>query len=130
LYISAKEGEFMNAASLGREYQEGEIVFRQGSEGNCMYVILEGQVEVVSESNGHSVRVAVLNKGDFFGEMAIFQKEARTATIRTLTNARLLTVDKKAFLSRIEEDPSLAFRIVETLSRRIGNMTQALLAKS
>jgi CRP-like cAMP-binding protein len=120
----------MNAASLGREYQEGEIVFRQGSEGNCMYVILEGQVEVVSESNGHSVRVAVLGKGDFFGEMAIFQKEARTATIRTLTYARLLTVDKKAFLTRIDEDPSLAFRIVETLSRRIGNMTQALLAKS
>jgi len=95
-----------------------------------MYVILEGQVEVVSELNGHSVRVAVLEKGDFFGEMAIFQKESRTATIRTLTDTRLLTIDKKAFLSRIDEDPSLAFRIVETLSRRIGNMTQALVAKS
>ena len=120
----------MKAGSLGKEYSKGEIVFRQGSEGDCMYVIMEGRVEVVSESNGNSVRIAVLEKGDFFGEMAIFQKEARTATIRTLTDTRLLTVDKKAFLSRIEEDPSLAFRIVETLSRRITKVNQALLAKS
>jgi len=120
----------MKAGSLGKEYLEGEIVFRQGSEGECMFVILEGQVEVISESDGKFVRIAVLDKGDFFGEMAIFQKEARTATIRALADTRLLTIDKKAFLSRIEEDPSLAFRIVETLSRRVGKMTQALLAKN
>jgi CRP-like cAMP-binding protein len=62
--------------------------------------------------------------------MAIFQREARSATIRALTQTRLLTIDKKAFLSRIEEDPSLAFRIIETLSRRLDKMTQALLAKN
>lgn len=120
----------MSAGSLGREYLEGEIVVRQGSEGDCMFVILEGQVEVLSESDGSSVRIAVLGQGDIFGEMAIFQKEARTATVRALADTRLLTVDKRAFLSRIEEDPSLAFRIVETLSRRVDKLTKALLAKN
>ena len=118
----------MAKGSLGKEYSGGEIVIRQGEEGNCMYVILEGKVEVLSETDGKLVRLAVLERGDFFGEMAIFHSEVRTATVRTITETRLLTIDKKAFLRRIEDDPSLAFRIVETLSHRLNKVNEALVA--
>jgi len=118
----------MTTGSLGKEYQGGEIVVRQGEEGDCMFVILDGEVEVFSETSDKLVRLAVLEKGDFFGEMAIFQREVRTATVRTITETRLLTIDKKTFLRRIEEDPSLAFRIVETLSKRIHKVNKALVA--
>jgi CRP-like cAMP-binding protein len=68
------------------------------------------------------VKLAELNTGDFFGEMAVFEREVRAATVRAMGQARVLTVDKKSFLRRIHEDPSLAFRIVQTLSRRIRDL--------
>jgi CRP-like cAMP-binding protein len=114
----------MDAGALGKTYQDGEIVFRQGDEGNCMYVIQSGKVEIVRESGGESIRLAVRGEGDFFGEMSIFEKEVRMATVRALGPVRVLTVDKKTLFRKLQEDPSLAFRIVETLSRRIRELSE------
>jgi CRP-like cAMP-binding protein len=55
--------------------------------------------------------------------MAIFDRDVRSATVRALGEVRVLTVDKKNFLRRIHQDPSLAFRIVETMSLRIRELT-------
>jgi CRP/FNR family transcriptional regulator, cyclic AMP receptor protein len=120
----------MSTGALGREYEGGEVIVQEGEEGNCMYVIQEGEVEVVSVSGDKIVRLAVLGEGDFFGEMAIFEREVRAATVRTLGPTRLITIDKKTFLRRIEQDPSLAFRMVETLSQRIRHMDEELVELS
>jgi CRP-like cAMP-binding protein len=109
--------------ALGKVYQDGEIIVRQGEVGDCMYVIQEGQVEVVLEKDGEEVRLAVRGEGEFFGEMAIFEREVRMATVRALGQARVLTIDKKNFLRRIHEDPSLAYRIVQTMSHRIRELS-------
>lgn len=109
--------------ALGKVYQDGEIIVRQGEVGDCMYVIQEGQVEVVVEKDGEEVRLAVRGETEFFGEMAIFEREVRMATVRALGQARVLTIDKKNFLRRIHEDPSLAYRIVQTMSRRIRELS-------
>lgn len=108
--------------ALGKVYLDGEVIVRQGEVGDCMYVIQEGQVEVVVEKDGNELRLNVLDAGQFFGEMAIVEREARVATVRALGAARVLTVDKKSFLSRVHKDPSLAFRIMETMSRRIREL--------
>ncbi len=105
--------------ALGRVYQDGEIIVRQGEVGDCMYVIQEGQVEVVADKDTEEVHLAVRSEGDIFGEMAIIDREVRSATVRALGPTRIMTIDKKNFLRRIHEDPSLAYRIVETMSRRI-----------
>jgi CRP-like cAMP-binding protein len=91
-----------------------------------MYVIQEGQVEVVAEHDGEEIRLRTLGNNDFFGEMAIFESEVRTATVRALGDTRVLTIDKRNFLQGIHEDPSLAFRIVETMSHRIRDLTDRL----
>jgi CRP-like cAMP-binding protein len=109
--------------ALGKVYQEGEVIVRQGEVGDCMYVIQEGQVEVVLEKDSGEVRLAVRGEGEFFGEMAIFEREVRMATVRALGQARVLTIDKKNFLRRIHEDPSLAYRIVQTMSHRIRELS-------
>jgi CRP-like cAMP-binding protein len=87
---------------------------------------LDGQVEVFQERKGKEVRLAVLGKGDFFGEMAIFEREVRSATVRAHGKVRVLTVDKKILLRRISEDPSLALRILERMSNRIRGMDNEL----
>jgi CRP-like cAMP-binding protein len=113
-------------ASLGKEYKEGEVIVRQGETGNCMFVIQGGEVEVVAEADGKELKLRTLGPNEFFGEMALFEKETRTATIRAIQPTRVLTIDKKNFLGGIHEDPSLAFRVVKTMSHRIRDLTNRL----
>jgi CRP-like cAMP-binding protein len=114
----------MRTGELGKIYQDGENIVRQGEMGECMYVIQEGQVEIICENNGEEVCLAIREAGEFFGEMAIFERTVRSATVRALGPARILTIDKKKFLRRIQEDPTLAFRIVEIMSRRIRELSE------
>ena len=113
----------MNHSALGRVYEDGETVVRQGEVGQAMFVVQEGTVDVVLEKEGREILLRQLGKGEFIGEMGIFDHERRSATVRARGTARLLTVDKKSFLRRIHEDPSLAFRVVETLSRRVRELS-------
>ena len=118
----------MTTGALGKLYADGEVVVRQGEVGNCMYVIQGGQVEVLLRKGDSDVCVALLGEGDFFGEMALFDQEVRSATVRARGEVRLLTLEKKSFLRRIHEDPSLAFRIMEKMSRRVRELNEALKA--
>jgi len=116
----------MSTGELGRVYHDGNVIIRQGEAGDCMYEIQSGEVEVIQEKSGKEICLAVLGKGDFFGEMAIFEHDVRSATVRALGEVRALTIDKRTFLRRITEDPSLAFRIVERMSHRIREMNNKL----
>lgn len=116
----------MDIGGLGKVYKDKEIIINQGEPGNCMYVIQSGQVEVLKEKGGNFVRIALRKEGDFFGEMAIFSQESRSATIRALGDVRILTVDKRNLLKSIQKDPSLAFRIIETMSKRIRDLSEEI----
>ena len=114
----------MGKGDLGRTYSDGEVITRQGDAGDCMYVIQQGKVQVLVEKDGVETPLRVASEGEFMGEMAVFDHEVRSATLRALGEARLLTIDKKNFLKRIHEDPTLAFRIVETMSHRIRELSE------
>jgi CRP-like cAMP-binding protein len=116
----------MNTGALGKLLQDGEVIVRQGEVGNCMYVIQQGQVEILLKKGDADVCVAVLGEGDFFGEMALFDQEVRSATVRARGEVRILTLEKRTFLRRIHEDPSLAFRMLEKMSRRIRKLNDSL----
>ena len=113
----------MGTGDLGKVYSEGEVITRQGDVGDCMYVIQQGKVQVLVENDGVETLLRVANEGEFLGEMAIFDHEVRSATLRALGEARLLTIDKKNFLKRIHKDPSLAFRLVQTMSKRVRDLS-------
>lgn len=116
----------MGQGALGRIYGNGEIIVRQGDVGDCMYVVQSGEVEVVQATNGGEQRLAMLQAGDFFGEMAVFEREVRSATVRAHGEARALKVDKKTLLRRIKEDPLLAVNLLQTLSHRIRDLNAQL----
>jgi CRP-like cAMP-binding protein len=113
----------VSEAALGRFYQDGEIVARQGDEGDCMFIVQDGEVEIVLEEHGTEVVLRRAGRNEVLGEMAVFEKAPRSATIRARGTARILTLDKRNFLRRINEDPSLAFRIIETMSRRVRDLS-------
>ena len=108
--------------ALGKVYQDGEIITRQGDVGQVMYVIQQGKVEVLMEKEGRETLLRVAEEGEFLGEMAIFDHEVRSASLRAKGEVKVLTIDKKNFLKRIHVDPSLAFRIVQTMSQRVREL--------
>lgn len=116
----------MGLGALGTVYKDGEAIVRQGEVGDCMYVVQSGEVEVVQGTDGGEQRLAVLQPGDFFGEMAMFEREVRSATVRAHGEARALKVDKKTLLRRIKEDPLLAVNLLQTLSQRIRDLNTRL----
>jgi len=124
-----KEDKLM-LGDLGKVYTEGEIIVREGEVGDCMYVIQSGKVEVIKKEAGKEVKLAELGDGDFFGEMALFEKDVRSATVRPLGEVRVLTVDKKMFLRKIHDDPSLAFRIMQKMSWRIRELNNEMVRLS
>ncbi len=109
----------MSIGDLGRIYPAGSEICRAGETGNCMYVIQQGQAEVIS--NGQRLRL--LGPGEIIGEMALFTRRPRSATVRAVSDSRVLTIDKRGFLKRVHEDPSLAFRILENMSIRIESLS-------
>ena len=108
--------------SLGTTYGDREIIVRQGSTGECMFAVQAGSVEVLLETEAGSLRLGVLQEGEIFGEMAIVEKEPRSATVRALGNVRLLTIDKKTFLRRLQEDPSIALNLARSLCGRVRRL--------
>ena len=116
----------MKIGALGKVYQNGEIIVRQGEPGDCMYVVQDGFVEVLFESEGQDIELNLLGKDDFFGEMALFNQEVRTATVRARGPARILTVNHKNLLKLIHEDPSLAYRLMEVMSNRIDRLSETV----
>ena len=112
----------MDSNELGKTYAESEVIFRQGESGSQMYVIQDGKVEVVLVKDGRETILTVLGKGDFFGEMALFDNEVRSATVRALGKARVLSLDKRNLMRRVHEDPSLAYRIIQGMSQRIREL--------
>jgi len=116
----------MENGALGREYGDGEVICRQGEPGDRMYVVQAGRAMVVREENGAEVVVRELTVGDVFGEMAIFERQPRSATVRAKGPTRVLTLDKRAFLRGVHEDPSLAYRILQAMSQRVRSLTGEL----
>lgn len=91
-----------------------------------MYEIQGGKVVVFRSEGADEIHLAELTKGDFFGEMAIFEHGVRSASVCAVGDARVLTIDKKILLGRISSDPSLAFRILEKMSSRIRELDTEL----
>jgi len=109
----------MGKTTLGRLYRNGETIIKQGSVGDCVYVIQKGKVEVVKEKDGNEIKLAELGEKEFFGEMALFEKDVRSCTVRAMGDVNILTLDKRNFYKTIQKDPSIAFRLLEGMSNRI-----------
>lgn len=113
---------------LGHLYQDGEIIIKQGTVGDCLYVIQQGKVEVVRESDKKEIIIAELGEKEFFGEMALFEKDVRSCTVRAKGDTKVLTLDKKGLYKTIQKDPSLAFRLLEKMSNRLREVDKKIIA--
>jgi CRP/FNR family cyclic AMP-dependent transcriptional regulator len=116
----------MKVSELGKTYKDGEIICREGDEGKSMFVIQSGIVEVTKNLNGGEIVLRTMKKGEIFGEIALFDRMARSATVKALGEAIVLRVDKQGFFAKACKDPTLTFNILEGMSKRIRDLTHEL----
>ncbi|MFH1084075.1 MAG: Npt1/Npt2 family nucleotide transporter [Pseudomonadota bacterium] len=123
--------ELAAVASVTEEvnYPEGEIVIREGESGETMYLVIKGEVSVIKgmgEEGGREIELAKIGAGDYFGEMALFEDAARSATIRTSEEARFLILHKQEFTEIVREYPQIALHICRALSNRLREVHEKL----
>jgi CRP/FNR family cyclic AMP-dependent transcriptional regulator len=113
-----------------RVYKKSEIVFAENSNGYEMYIVCSGRVKLYTQSPSRRRTVlAVLKPGDHFGEMALVDRSARSATAVAINdNTKLVVLDKPKFLYLIQQQPDFALAIMETLCIRLRD-TNAHLAR-
>ena len=109
------------------EYKANEMVFKQGDPGDHMYLVQAGEVEVLQEVGDFQQQVAVLERGDFFGEMAVLEAEPRTHSVRTLAPTKLVTIDRMGFKSMLTRNAEIAVRMIRKLSKRLVHSEDMLL---
>lgn len=112
-----------NAVTLfdkfGIVYDSGKVIFEENQDGDHMYIIQEGSVRISKMMGGKEHILAVLGKGDFFGEMAIVTSVKRTATATAAGTVRLLAFDRPGFMSMIAKNARIALNIIDKLCRRL-----------
>ena len=109
-----------------RKYDSGEIVFREGDQSQEMFIVQEGKVVVTKQVAGNEVFLATLDRGDFFGEMALLESLPRSATCRALGSTRLLAIRSGELLMKIRRDPTFAFEMLQHMSRRIRHLDEQI----
>ena len=112
-------------AEIAREewYPQNTVIFHQADEGNMMFVIVEGHLQVLRTVNGVEQVLAQRGPGDFVGEMAIIESAPRSATLCAQTDVRVLAIDGETFKGILRERPDVSFAVLRSVSRRLREMT-------
>ncbi|MDE0046861.1 MAG: cyclic nucleotide-binding domain-containing protein [bacterium] len=107
-------------------FAPGDLLCRQGDEGDAAYIIITGDADVLVESESGPVKVATLGPNDLLGENAILCDVPRTATVKATTKVETLMISKELFFQLINQFPSISIEIMRELARRVEKTTTML----
>jgi CRP/FNR family cyclic AMP-dependent transcriptional regulator len=107
--------------------QAGSILFRAGDDGDSMYLIEDGKVQIsMKSSDGEELILAVLGPGDFFGEMALIDGKPRSANVSVVEPSRMAVLSRQHFLSFLSTGPKVALEMLTALTRRLRRTDELL----
>ncbi|MEP6992241.1 MAG: cyclic nucleotide-binding domain-containing protein [bacterium] len=110
-------------------FSDGEVIFHEGESSSEMFVVRNGKVEITKSVGGHTMRLAVLDRGAFFGEMSLLEGLPRSATALAVGDVSLLVLRPGSLLLQIRRDPTFAFELLQQLSGRIRDLDEKLVFK-
>ncbi len=99
-------------------FSKDELIFSQGDEANSFYIIDNGEVSVFYDNNGEDKQLCLLGKHNYFGEMAIYNQDKRSASVQATIDSILLEIEKKDFIHFVDGHPRLAEKINKNLALR------------
>ena len=108
-------------------FPAGKVLFREGDAGEDMYIIQSGRVAIKKRTGANKdVTLAVLEKGDFFGEMAVLERMPRSATAEMSEAGDLIVISGDTFGDMIKSNPEIAFRMLRKYSIRLREMVKQI----
>ena len=113
-------------ASDRKIYKDAQNLFKQGDAGDAAYVIVEGEANIIVESEGKELVVATLGENEIIGEISILCDVPRTATVRASGELETLKVKKEHFLGLISQVPDLGIEVMRELASRLTKTTAEL----
>lgn len=110
---------------IQREYEPGDVLFKEGGKGESAYLIKKGEVEISQERQEKKVVLTVLKPVSVFGEMALLlDRHRRTATATILTPASIVEMDKATFDGFVQDSPMFISALLDVLVKRLEKTTQ------
>lgn len=110
-------------------FKNGDIIIKQGSYETCAYIIESGRVEVSFTVNDKKTIFAILGKKQIFGEMALMDDKARSATVTALETTLVSVIDRKGFNEQLAKNPKMLFPIIKALFERLRVANQNIAIK-
>jgi CRP-like cAMP-binding protein len=108
------------------EFMPGEAICRQGDVGDAAYIVLDGEADVVVQSDQGPMKVASISRYDIVGEIAILCDVPRTASVLATTRLVALRVSKDGFFNLVTQFPQVAVEVMHELASRLLQTTQRL----
>lgn len=109
-----------------RDYQEGEVILKEGDPSDFVLRVITGEVEVYTEKDGHHVILGTVRNNDFLGEMGAIERRPRSASARAKTNVSAIFFERWEFLRLMSEEAASAYRIIIRLSERLRAVNEKL----
>jgi CRP-like cAMP-binding protein len=110
-----------------RQLQRGDVLFREGDEASMLFVVVRGRVAIANKSiDGRESMVALMERGDLFGEMPLFDHQTRSAEARALEPSEVIALPYEPLTDLYQEQPQRLWKVVELLALRLRSMDEAL----
>lgn len=122
--------EWLASVATEHEYPTGRAVLMEDAWGNAVYFIVSGWVKVRCTAGEDSIALAILGRGDFFGEMAIIDESPRSTDVIALSSVKLLSISKEPFIDILFKDPQLHHRMLQLMVRRLRQVNMRLHIRS
>jgi CRP-like cAMP-binding protein len=108
-------------------FQDGQVIFQEGSNGDWIYIVEKGEVEISKDVNGRKIVIEIMKPGDMFGEMAYIDKTPRSATARAKGQTEVGIVDRDFFDREFNKLSSDFQEMIKTVAFRLRKTTKKLL---
>ncbi len=125
LFADVNDEDLTAVASLliERRFPKNKTIVEEGLPGDYMYVVREGRVKVTKLSgDGREKILEMLDQGSFFGELSLLDGAPRSASVKTLTDTRILALSRNDFLKLLRDSPDLAMAVIQVLTGRLRQM--------
>jgi CRP-like cAMP-binding protein len=124
--LSESDIDRLAKVTVVRDFKAGDVIVREGELGVAFYIVAKGHVEVVKGlGSGNEQMVARLGPGEFFGEMALFDNQVRSHSVRALEDTECLVLTKWDFNAELNTSSSIAMAMLQVLARRLRGLQEA-----
>ena len=118
--LTVEQAQAVADAVVKRRFRRGELVVEQGRKSNALFILLNGRARVLtSDSRGREVILAVLEAGDYVGEMSLIDNEPHSATVRCEVQCDVLILGRAEFARCLPENSSMSYAIMKGLVQRL-----------